>query len=132
MPPPYDFTPIGISAMQADLYALEDPDLLTQAQLIAADIYAWLLINFNLTTKQKNYIGGAPASVRFYWGAQIAAAVIGRTLITMGAVPDYGPPRRTKQIGLDTGGGHTYFPPVTGSGGLAGSATVSISYVLVD
>ncbi|WP_029274602.1 hypothetical protein [Pedobacter borealis] len=130
--PLYDFTSSGIGAKLADLYVLDDSDLLTEARAMATDIVAWLYANFNLTLKQQDYIGGAPAKVKFYWGAQFGAAIIGRSVIWKEDVPNYGPPRRTKQIVVAVGGGNTYFPPLTGIGDLGGATTLSLSYIVVD
>lgn len=127
------FTQDGVNQKIQELYQLSDADLLAQARAIAADISAWLDVNFTLSTRQKTYIGGAPDLVRFNWGAVIAAAVSARRPIDMDTPPgSYGPPRRTKQIIIDIIGILTYYPPLSGGGETSGTMAVSISYNLVD
>jgi len=130
--PLHDFTSAGIGAKVADLYALDDGDLLGQARLMATDFETWLHTNFSFTDKQKNYLLSTPPNVKFYWGVQVAAAIVGRGVIIKEDVPDYGPPRRTKEIAIGVTGGSKYFPPITGIGSLAGSTTLTLSYALVD
>lgn len=130
--PLYDFTSAGIGNKISDLYALDDSDLLREARDMAADMGTWLKANFNLTPKQQSYLSAVPEKVTFYWGAQVAAAIIGRGVIIKEDVPDYGPPRRTKEIIIGVGGGSSFFPPLTGIGDLTGTTTLTLSYVLKD
>jgi hypothetical protein len=130
--PAYPFTPAGIASKQADLYLLDDTDLLIAARSIADDVETWLNANFILTAKQVAYISAAPPTVKFSWGTSIAAAVIGRGVIIVDPVPNYGPPRRTKEIIFEPDGDSKYFPPVTGIGALTGSPFLKVRFVLVD
>jgi len=130
--PLHDFTSAGIGNKLSDLYAFDDSDLLIQARAMASDFEGWLHSNFALTDKQKDYLDKTPAHVKFYWGVQVAAAIVGRGVIIKEDVPDYGPPRRTKEIAIGVSGGNKYFPPVAGIGTLTGSTTLTLSYALVD
>ena len=131
--PIYPFTPTGIADKQADLYNNTDADLLLEARAIATDVYAWLLANFTLTTKQQTYISSTPVHIRYSWGAIISAAVNQRSLIEMESVPtNYGPPRRTKEIMIAISGDCNFFPPVSGPATTTGTIKVSVQYRLVD
>lgn len=133
MPTIYPFTPAGVLSKQADLYVLDDSDLLDEAKLIVADVEAWLLANFTLSVKQQAYVAAAPPSVHLSWGLILAAAINQRSEIEMAPVPtDYGPPRRTKEIMIGVSGDCNFFPPISGPGAATGTIKVSIQYRLVD
>ena len=131
--PIYPFTPAGVASKQADLYVLDDSDLLNEAKEVVNDIQAWLLANFTMSTKQQAYIAATPLSVRFSWGAILSAAINQRSEIEMAPVPtNYGPPRRTKEIMIAASGDCNYFPPASGPGVATGMIKVSVQYRLVD
>lgn len=83
------FTPEGVQQKQEELYRLSDPELLTQARQLNTDLQSWVEANFILNPAQKNYLSGVPESIKFTWGAQIAAAIVNRGTITMDPLPDY-------------------------------------------
>ncbi|PSK90798.1 hypothetical protein [Taibaiella chishuiensis] len=129
----YPFTPDGVTLKTADLYVLDDSDLLIEAKEMVKDLYAWTALNFTLSTKQHTYFSLLPPNVLFAWGALLATAILHRSVIVMQDVPNnYGPPRRTKQVAIEFCGVTNYFPPISGIDPIGGSFTTSIKYDLVD
>lgn len=50
------FTPQGVQDKQAELYALPDSTLLTQANLVRTQFRQWVKDNFTLNTEQSAYL----------------------------------------------------------------------------
>lgn len=126
------FTTDGVNKKLQELYRLPDADLVQQVRGIYSDFSAWINLNFTLTTQQQTYMSSAPALVRHNWAGIVGAAVSGRKQIIMKAPPQYGPPRRTKQIIWGVFGGLQWFPPVSGTGIIEGDLTVNIDWAVVD
>lgn len=123
------FTPTGLSAKLAELYALTDADLLTQAKLIANDFKSFMGTNFSFTSDQAIYLGSFDAHTTFTIGSQMAAGVALRANITMDNVPpNPTEPRRPKEIRPGMTGDISY---VDGPySGLSGTLEIHISWEL--
>lgn len=50
------FTPSGVQAKVAELYALPPGDLLTHANQVGSDFKGWMTANFILSTDQQDYM----------------------------------------------------------------------------
>lgn len=55
---PQPFTSSGMELKLAELYALNDTDLLEQANAVGADLKAWVSENFILDSSQTAYLNG--------------------------------------------------------------------------
>ncbi|SDE87297.1 hypothetical protein SAMN05216464_110136 [Mucilaginibacter pineti] len=78
------FTPAGVQAKVAELYALPDANLQREAGLMRADFRSWLNTNFSLDTKQAAYLAGM--DIRFLQDAgeltaSSASAKLGISLV---------------------------------------------------
>ncbi len=89
------FTPEGVSAKTAELYALSDEQLYLEARAAGTDFKSWFRDNFTLQPSQEEYLDEVPPSFLLFWGYLFGSAFIGRRPIVMAALPDK--PRRTKQ-----------------------------------
>lgn len=56
----YNFTPIGVAAQLADLYAMTSAQLEIEADAVKADLRTWILDHFTLTNSQKTYLNSIP------------------------------------------------------------------------
>jgi|GEM_PF-541420 len=92
------FTPAGLTAKLTELYALSDSALLLEAQLASTSLVAWFDANFSLTTEQDAYLADMSAADHLTFGCLLAAALITRSPIVMGAIPANPIPRRTKEL----------------------------------
>ena len=97
-----------------------------------AGLVTWLKANFTFTTKQYNYLTGMSAAFSLHLGGLIGAAVIARWPILVGFPPDYGPPRRTKQVKIDCDGWTGWFPEIIGPGAITGDFSLRIGFEVVD
>jgi hypothetical protein len=102
------FTPGGVAAKTAELYALSDNDLLNQAREAGDDFALWFRENFALEPSQDAYFSAAPPALILFWGYQFGAAFIGRRPVTLSRLPDK--PRRTKQGNTESSVSAIYIP----------------------
>lgn len=124
------FTPDGVLAKQAELYALTDQDLLDKAQQCSGDLNAFLNDNFTFTTDQSDYLGNMTDRAAFAIGCQLAAVLTIKGSITMDAVPTQGSgPKRPKQTNPHMTGSITYVDGPSSS--LTGDLSVHISWLLL-
>lgn len=126
------FTTDGVNQKLQELYRLSDADLAAQVRSIYADLITWINTNFALTAQQQGYLSSAPALVRQNWAGVVGAAVSAKKPVVLKPPPNYGPPRRTKQIVINIPGDLTWFPPLSGASGIEGNFTVNIDWNLVD
>ncbi len=69
------FTPAGVNAKQAELYALQDNELVAQADLIRTDLRQWTKDNFILDAAQFTYLDGIDAEWISFSGSLTGLAV---------------------------------------------------------
>jgi hypothetical protein len=112
------FTPAGVQAKVAALYALPEADLQKEAGLMRTDFRNWLSANFSLDTKQAVYLAGIDIRFLEYAGQLTATSVSARLDISLVAPnpPDifsskYIKAGKTPTPKYDSGGGYS----VTGS-----------------
>lgn len=77
------FTPDGAAAKIAELYALPDPALLIQADLIRSDYRGWIEDNFLLDASQVTYLAGVDDVFIAYIAQQLGMAVQNRLDVTL-------------------------------------------------
>ncbi len=107
------FTPEGVSAKTAELYALSDHELCIEARAVGTDFKSWFRRNFSLEPSQEEYLNEVPSPFLLFWGYLFGAAFIGRRPVVMASLPDK--PRRTKQGSTMTSVSGSYTPEQNGS-----------------
>jgi len=107
------FTPEGVSAKTAELYALSDPELCMEARAVGSDFKSWFKNNFTLQPSQEEYLDEVPASFLLFWGYLFGSSFIGRRPIALADLPDK--PRRTKQGNTVTSISGNYTPAQNGN-----------------
>lgn len=95
------FTPAGVQAKTAELYALSDQMLLAEANAVRADLRAWLNVNFILNTAQVNYIAAMDQHFINYTAANVGMALQFRLNITLVAPTPLPPPIISKMVELE-------------------------------
>lgn len=63
-------TPVGVQNKLAELYALADLALQTEALTIQSFFKEWVKANFTLTTKQDEYLDNLNGQIATYFGSQ--------------------------------------------------------------
>lgn len=107
------FTPEGVSAKTAELYALSDHELCIEARAVGTDFKSWFRNNFTLEPSQEEYLNEVPPSFLLFWGYLFGSAFIGRRPVVMASLPDK--PRRTKQGNTMTSVSGSYTPEQNGN-----------------
>jgi hypothetical protein len=79
------FTPDGVQAKVAELYALSDANLHTQTALMESDFRAWLSTNFSLDANQTAYLAKMDARYLEYAGTLTATTAGARLGISLQA-----------------------------------------------
>jgi hypothetical protein len=79
----YPLTSGGISTLQEQLYGLSDDELLTEAEVLAADPRAWIAGHLELEVRQLECLRSIQEDFIQMFGWNIAAAVLGRRPITL-------------------------------------------------
>ncbi len=107
------FTPEGVSAKTAELYALSDQELCVEARAVGTDFKSWFRDNFALEPLQEEYLNEVPPSFLLFWGYLFGSAFIGRRPVVMASLPDK--PRRTKQGNTKSAVSGSYTPEQNGN-----------------
>ena len=89
------FTPAGVDAKQAELYALSDSQLAGQAALIKSDLRSWVNTNFTLNANQQSYLTNIDNRWITYSGDLLSFVIGNRLKIIFG---DPGNPTALKLI----------------------------------
>jgi hypothetical protein len=112
------FTPAGVQAKVAELYALPETNLQKEAGLIRTDFRSWLSANFSLSAKQSVYLSAMDIRFLEYAGQLTSSSVSARLDISLIAPnpPDiwsskYIKPGKAPSPQYDSGGGYS----ITGS-----------------
>jgi hypothetical protein len=71
----YPFTPAGVQDMQTALYALSDPQLELEAEVIENDFAAWVSDTFDLDSTQLSFLGNLNGDFLNSCGLRTALAV---------------------------------------------------------
>ncbi|MBB5440085.1 hypothetical protein HDC92_003783 [Pedobacter sp. AK017] len=77
------FTPAGVTAKCATLYALPDYDLFAEADAVKADFRTWLTANFSLDTNQEQFLKDINDSAVKYYGDQCSICFRNRLSISL-------------------------------------------------
>jgi len=80
---PQPFTPAGMAALQAELNALSQADLQTQANLIRSDFQSWVSDNFTLDSDQQTYLSSISAEFIVLASSITAYAVENKLPVTL-------------------------------------------------
>ena len=122
----HSLTSQGTTEKLADLYALSDMALASQALAIALDFRSWIKAHFILTPAQKRYVDGINDEAARWFGAQCSACFMNRVDINL-VYP--APPRG--RYAKWTGSESTVKLEADGKGNqkLTGSLTFTIDYV---
>ena len=118
-----NFTPAGVQAKVAELYALSDANLQTEENAMRSDFRSWLSTNFSLTADQAAYL--AKMDIRFlqYAGQLTATAASGKLPISLTAPT---PPDKSSSKLIRTGDAPT--PKYDSGGGY--SVTGSLQFII--
>ena len=79
----YPFTTAGFEDLQTALYALTDPELNVQAQLILMDFNDWMEANFDLSTSQITFLESINPETRLFTAFQTSYAVRNRLPVNL-------------------------------------------------
>lgn len=99
--PQQPFTPVGVQAKTAELYALSDQMLQQEAASVRADLRAWLNINFILTAAQVSYIVSMDNQFISYTGDTLGLAFQFRLPVNLVAPTPLPPPIISKMVELE-------------------------------
>jgi len=77
------FTPAGVTAKQAELNALSQSDLETQAGLIRSNFPSWINTNFTLDQAQQTYLNGINSEFIVLASALTAYAVENKLTVAL-------------------------------------------------
>jgi hypothetical protein len=118
-----NFTPAGVQAKVAELYALPTATLQTEENSMRSDFRSWLIANFTLDTNQAAYL--AKIDIRFlqYAGQLTATAASGKLPISLVAPT---PPDKSSSKLIRTG--NTPTPKYDSGGGY--SVTGSLQFII--
>ena len=94
-------TAAGVATKQADLYALSNNDLLTQANLIRSNFISWLNANFTVSTTQQTYLNSMDARWIAEAASQLGYVIENRLDVTFTAPDPLPPPSISKLSRID-------------------------------
>lgn len=83
MQPLCPFTSEGVKQKLAAVYALTDPELAVQANLVKTDFNAWMIDNFILDTTQQTYLNNLPNNAIGYLSGEISFCFLNRLPVVL-------------------------------------------------